>query len=319
MAVNPEYFSFNGAGNKHSPLFANVKAYGASGDGTSDDAIAIQNALDDLSESGGIIFFPKGTYLIKSYLYFYSNQMLYFENGAKLLQGAEMNALLIAYGTTETTEYNGTHDVVIYGGIFDGGTEYTTHNTLLGFSHSRNIKVINCKFINSYGYWHNLEINSSEHVLVEGCEFEGLRKTAHNGCMLQIDSFYEEGCYLWGTGAVDNTICQHIEISRCHFYDNTASPGIGNHSNGGKNIRIHHCVFEGLTNDRGAINFYNKPDNINIDIYNNTFVGCSSGVTIPASPALSTVHDNRFIDTNTPIATSGITAYNNMVDGVLMN
>lgn len=37
----------------------NVKAYGAKGDGTTDDAIAIQNAFD----MGGLVYFPPGTYL----------------------------------------------------------------------------------------------------------------------------------------------------------------------------------------------------------------------------------------------------------------
>ena len=47
-------------------VFATVKDYGANGDGTTDDASAIQSALDALKDSGGIIFFPTGTYLIKT-------------------------------------------------------------------------------------------------------------------------------------------------------------------------------------------------------------------------------------------------------------
>lgn len=59
-----------------------VMEYGAVGDGTTDDASAIQFALDALSSTGGTILFPYGTYLITEPVLFYSNQTLLFEHGA---------------------------------------------------------------------------------------------------------------------------------------------------------------------------------------------------------------------------------------------
>lgn len=49
-------------------LFANVKdpAYGALGDGATDDTTAIQNAINALSSTGGIVFLPPGVYVISS-------------------------------------------------------------------------------------------------------------------------------------------------------------------------------------------------------------------------------------------------------------
>lgn len=41
-----------------------VKSFGATGNGKTDDTIAIQSALNQLQQSGGTIFFPCGTYLI---------------------------------------------------------------------------------------------------------------------------------------------------------------------------------------------------------------------------------------------------------------
>lgn len=41
-----------------------VKAFGATGNGTTDDTLAIQNALNQLQASGGTVFFPCGTYLV---------------------------------------------------------------------------------------------------------------------------------------------------------------------------------------------------------------------------------------------------------------
>jgi hypothetical protein len=42
----------------------NVMSYGATGDGTTDDTDAIQDAIDDLPPDGSILYFPAGTYLV---------------------------------------------------------------------------------------------------------------------------------------------------------------------------------------------------------------------------------------------------------------
>jgi hypothetical protein len=52
--------------------FINVKAYGAVGDGVTDDTTAIQAALN-AALTGGIIFFPAGTYIITASLLFPGN------------------------------------------------------------------------------------------------------------------------------------------------------------------------------------------------------------------------------------------------------
>ena len=47
-------------------LGVNVKAFGATGSGSSDDAAAINNAVSALGSAGGIVYFPPGTYLVQS-------------------------------------------------------------------------------------------------------------------------------------------------------------------------------------------------------------------------------------------------------------
>ena len=47
----------------------NVKKYGAIGDGVTDDAPAIQRAIDAAQVSGGCVFFPQGKYRVKKTLY----------------------------------------------------------------------------------------------------------------------------------------------------------------------------------------------------------------------------------------------------------
>ena len=46
-----------------------VKDFGATGDGTTDDTTAIQNAINAvIAQGGGTLFFPAGTYLINATL-----------------------------------------------------------------------------------------------------------------------------------------------------------------------------------------------------------------------------------------------------------
>lgn len=44
-------------------IFTNVKQFNAKGDGSTDDSSAISSALSSLSSTGGVLFFPPGTYL----------------------------------------------------------------------------------------------------------------------------------------------------------------------------------------------------------------------------------------------------------------
>lgn len=290
--------------------YISVDLYGAKGDGETDDTSAIQAALD-AAMTGGVVFFPIGTYRITEHLIIYSGQIIDL-NGSTILQGAEINNLMMGYCNASIGEYNGPHDIVVQNGIFDGSS-YETNNTLLGFCHAKNITIRNCTFKNAYGVWHNIEINSSKHVMIKNCCFEGARKTGQNGCMIQVDSFDVGPTWPWGNGAIDGTVSYMIEISGCHFYNNTVSPAIGNHSATPIDyLKIHDCTFEGLTTSRGAINFQSAN---HVDCYNNTFVGCTKVIAIDGSGS-NTLINNR-IDGETIISSGYVAASGNIVNGVL--
>ena len=302
-------YCYSGSGSRFS-CSVNVITFGAVGDGIADDTAAIQLALDHLKSGGGTVHFPVGTYKVTGSVCFYSNQALLFEQGATILQGAAINNLMMNYSTSDKGGYDATENVLIEGATFDGGS-YTTNNTLLGICHSKNITIRDCRFLNAYGIWHNMEINSSKNVLIDHCYFEGSRKTGANGCMIQIDSFNNTATWPWGNGKVDGTVSYMVEVKNSFFTDCTAAPAIGNHSAAVVNcIRIHENIFEGLTSSRGAVNFQNAK---NVDVYSNTFSGCTTGVTVGTADGTNTVHDNRFIGITT--VGSGIHTYNNMVSG----
>jgi hypothetical protein len=66
--------------------FFDVKAYGAIGDGTTDDTAAIQAAIDAAATLGGVVFFPSGTYKLTSAIQLKSKV---------ILRGSGMNASIL--------------------------------------------------------------------------------------------------------------------------------------------------------------------------------------------------------------------------------
>ena len=300
---------FDGSGKKLS-LHTTVTAFGAVGDGLADDTSAIQAALNAKKE-GGTVYFPAGIYKITQPVFFYSDQILIFQGGATLLQGASMDNLMMNYSTADLGAYDATRNVIIRGATFDGGS-YSQNNTLLGICHSRDITISQCRFRNAYGIWHNLEVNSSKHVQITDCWFEGSRKNGVNGELLQIDSYNNTATWPWGNGKVDGTVSYMVEVKNCFFTGCDIAPAIGNHSVAAVDcIRIHDNVFEGFTSTRGAVNFQSAK---NVDVYSNSFIGCTSGITITSGGGSNTVHDNRFLAVTTPCSGS-ITSYNNTING----
>ncbi|GAA3401992.1 glycosyl hydrolase family 28-related protein [Paenibacillus hodogayensis] len=97
------------AGNSANSVY-NVKTYGAFGDGLNNDAAAINQAVQAaVGSGGGTIYFPTGTYRIRSGLTFPESVDLEFVNGARLLVDSGFN--LYVYGGVKAGIYQ----------IFEGG------------------------------------------------------------------------------------------------------------------------------------------------------------------------------------------------------
>lgn len=321
MAIYDVNGNVIGGGSADTSLF-DVTEYGAVGNGIADDTTAIQSAFNAChSAGGGTVFFPTGTYKLTNQLICYSNQIIDL-NGSTILQGDSITNLLMGYCTSDVTAYNGCHDVIVQNGTFDGGA-YEVNNTLVGFIHSKNITFRNCTFKNAYGAWHNVEVCACYNVLFDNCIFEGARKNNGQGEMLQIDGHSGVGTWPWAnTGTIDGTPCKHIEVRSCLFYDGLVAPAIGNHSTYSsedtcdQKIKIHDCKFIDITGTASAVSMQGGFD---IDIYNNTFINCTSGVRqCQYSSHPTTVHGNRFINCTTPYpsySSANVKAYNNMVNG----
>lgn len=317
----------SGGSGEVSRTFINVKDYGAKGDGSTDDTIAIQNAIDSVS-SGGIIYFPIGTYMLNTVQFYpetsgiahsiqvYSNQKLVFEKGAVLKRGAAaVTHMLFTHNENDTTGYLGCENVEIIGAIVDGNVINNTesisgHLTAFNISHSNNVKIKDCIFKNCGNDWHSIEINSSRNVVVDGCYFSDNNNIED----IQIDAAIGSG----NLGSNDNTVCKDIVIKNCVFVMSRGTVSIGNHANAAhSNIRIHDNVFSGNASaTRGYINFVVSTKNI--DIYNNTFYDNSAGIRLANTTKNSTVFNNRFMNVPSPYS-GGIVAYCNMINGTFVS
>ena len=131
----------------------NAKAFGAVGDGSTDDTTAIQAAISAANTSGGTIFFPPGTYKITSTISTQGYTNLHFVGGnsgsnvSSYFSGQAPPAVRIEGGTItsgpawscdNTTRDSGNH--TYEGFMFKGG--------LTGFfaKEVANIRFKNCSF-----------------------------------------------------------------------------------------------------------------------------------------------------------------------------
>lgn len=281
----------------------NVIQHGVHADGFSDDTAAIQNCLDYMKD-GGTIYFPDGVYLVSASLIFYSNQVLKFSDNAIIRRNENASPLtrylLASYSEKDWSKYNGTHDVVISGGIFDGNENLTEKSTLINTVHCKNIVIENCRFINC-SVWHFIELNSTCNAVVRNCVFNGQTYTAvsdelHNE-MIQLDRarfgsygpVYDakarqiEFCF-------DDTTCRDILITD-NIFKCDGFPAIGHHDNcEHRNITVSNNIFDGTSGrfgvSRGYIFF--RPSVTCVKVVNNAFFN----VTDTNSPNVGMIFEN---------------------------
>lgn len=256
-------------------------------DGIHDDTKALQECIDKV-KNGGTVYFPDGTYLVSAALIFYSNQHFNLSDNAVILRSANSNPLtrylLASYSESDWNGYEGTHDVVISGGIFDGNENLTEKSTLVNTVHCRNIRIKNCRFRHC-SQWHFIEINSTENAVIENCVFDGHSYTSINENLLnelvQLDLAHD-GSYgpvynCDGTlidFAKDDTVCRNVTIKNCIFKC-AGFPAIGHHGDcAHHNIRISKNIFDGTSGlygkSRGYIIF--RPQVYDVEVFDNYFI-----------------------------------------------
>jgi len=117
--------------------WVDVRAYGATGDGSTDDTLAIQAAIDSLPSTGGTVFFPPGVYLCSASLDLDDTRSIILKGTSGMTSGARPSASLTFSGTgagtfisSKSTSGNAIMDLGIYHSI------NTFSGFLIDISHS---------------------------------------------------------------------------------------------------------------------------------------------------------------------------------------
>lgn len=274
-------------GGTRSTGWYNVKAYGAVGDGATDDTTTIQSAIDACDAAGGgVVFFPRGTYMIDATTGLTSGSNMTFD----LTSMPTIQAIANSAASYFILKINQQSDVTIRGGNFvgerdDHGGAAIEQGHLILIQGSDNVKVYGVNASDAMG--DNLYIGVaattvySSNILVDGCHLENAYR---NNCSI-TDAYNVTltGCTFIGAdgtapkGGLDiepnpSRVVKNVSVIGCRFTDNVGSglQIIGTKSAATlTDISVTGCTFSGngsSTNAHGAIKI-DSAENVSI-------VGC---------------------------------------------
>ncbi|MBQ4158660.1 MAG: glycoside hydrolase family 28 protein [Clostridia bacterium] len=206
-----------------------VRAFGAAGDGVTDDTRAIQSAIHFLPD-GARLHFPKGAYLT-SPIALRSHITLEFASGASLLGSTDRKAYPILPGNVP--DLSGGDDIMI--GAFEGVMR-PMYQSLIHASHAEDIAIVGAGVIDGNAqnsdFWTEFKnfqtarprllfFNNCKNVSVHGI-------TARNSASWTFHPFYSENVsildvqveapkYSPNTDAIDPESCQGVNIIGCRL------------------------------------------------------------------------------------------------------
>lgn len=245
-AVNELAIELNG---KVAGVIYNVRYLGAVGNGTTDDLAAIQAAINAAQTAGGgIVYFPRGTYLVSGRPTITGSNIIVrgVGSGSKILLGS---AALNAAGSTTGIWVNGGTNILIQDLAIDGNFANIAKN---GSFHAAS--TIWTPIRTEYG------ASSVKNYVYAG-------------------SGIDAGTYLHDRLPIRITNANNVTVQNCELF-NSISAGVladGTSVNGCKNItvtgcRIHHCWDNGVYFHQG-VQFGSAIDNVISDL---TYNGVSA-------------------------------------------
>jgi hypothetical protein len=165
----------------------NVKAYGATGDGVTDDTAAVQAAC---TAANGV-FFPSGTYKVTSPITLKSNNMVFGEGASSVIlytgTATSQGALYANSGSASTYVENlVVQNIKILGTVATAGFSEFVH--LISFSGVRNCLIDNCEIVGFRGdgiYIGSGDLAGQERhnidVTISNCYIDGVNNDNRNG------------------------------------------------------------------------------------------------------------------------------------------
>lgn len=143
--------------------YVSVKDFGAVGDGTTNDATAIQAAFTYASANNRSVFFPKGTYVLGSAITA-SNLNFYGEKGTVLLKG------IGTIGVSAITATNCEISNITFNGNKTNLTGYPGSSLVGSFLVPTDCRIYDCYFTASESS--GIAASSAENVTIFNCTFD---------------------------------------------------------------------------------------------------------------------------------------------------
>jgi pectate lyase-like protein len=215
----------------------NVKAYGAVGDGTTNDTAAIQSAVDAMATTGGTLLFPPGTYLVATpgiVLPGNPGTVRYMHilgHGATITATTAISMMKRALPTDMTDAVN---------------------------RHNMRFKIEGLRFLgNSTTGQVGLDMVSTYGLVVKNCDFDscdvGFRQTF---CLMsKTEECFDKTCKTYGfearsgnglwTGATQALTPSNLAVFKsCRSYGAVAATAQF-YIHGSANVRLEDCITEG--------------------------------------------------------------------------
>jgi len=273
----------------------NPRIYGAAGNGTANDAPAIQAALSAASAAGGgWVIVPPGTYRLATLpLRIYRNTRLTLMPGAKFVRAADATLLLNGDADQTFGGYTGHGNLTIEGGVWDMRSTtpgLTGSRMCISLGHAENITIRGVEIRDTPGF-HAVEVNACRDVHIVDCRFLGFTDPGGRDLSeaVQIDLALNSGAF-GGFGPYDLTPCRDIEMTGCYVGPSgtpgtTSWPrGVGSHAASlgvwHRRIRIAGNNFESCP--QYAVSAYNWDE---VAVTDNTIDSCGAGVWLRVADA----------------------------------
>lgn len=226
----------------------NVRDFGATGDGTTLETAAFQEALDATSEAGGKLLVPKGKYLIGT-IYLKDNSVLELLPGATLLGStnlADYDSLYWGHNQDRTPYHlivaQNAKNVTIQGrGTIDGqGKNWYNYtdvkprwmqkqirrpSPMVEFDHCENVRVTGITLTHAAGW--TLHAFNSDHIVVDGIRL--------------VNNLYGPN-----NDGIDVTGCNNVMISNCYIKtcDDAVCVKTTTDSRTSSNVTVTNCIMQ---------------------------------------------------------------------------
>jgi hypothetical protein len=258
----------------------NVRQYGATGSGSTDDTAAIQNAIN-AAGAGGTVYFPAGTYLVSATLTGYSGATYIGDGWQSLIKqknGANLSAVF-SWPSTASPAYSNCYmvDLMIDGNRTNntGATTYGIYAYALQYSNFRHVRVQN---VNGDGWRFDGTTGGfsyqSNTVHLENCWSYG---NANNGLVTTsytADIHLHGGDYGFNGASAVTLQGGSSSIRSAVLWGTTSGPGL---IIGAPSIQVTGCNIEGNNQQGVVINQYGSYSLITgCKVYDNSVAGSGS-------------------------------------------